>query len=212
ILACAKSVTELNDRMHAGHWDKPTHKSLELDGKTLGLVGLGAIGARVAKIGMAMGMHVLAYDPFVKSPPPGVTLSDLQRLLSDSDVVSLHCPLTADNRGFLGRDTFALMRDGAILVNTARGGLIDEIALIDALRSGKLRAAGLDTFAAEPPAPDHGLRGVPRLILTPHVGGVTGAAYTKMGVAAARNIMEILVSSPAAVPTTNEEDKDDTCR
>ncbi|HWI12608.1 MAG TPA: hydroxyacid dehydrogenase [Burkholderiales bacterium] len=201
ILACAKSVTELNARMHEGHWDKATHKSVELDGATLGLVGLGAIGARVARTGLAMGMRVLAYDPFVQTPPSGVTLCDLQQVLRESDVLSLHCPLTAENRGFMNRDAFALMRNGAILVNTARGGLIDEDALVEALRSGKLRAAGLDTFAAEPPPPDHRLKGVPRLVLTPHIGGVTSAAYTKMGVAAARNIVETLGSSSATSTT-----------
>ncbi len=199
ILACAKSVIELNDRMHEGHWDKAAHKSVELEGATLGLVGLGAIGTRVARLGIAIGMHVVAYDPFVETRPSDITLSGLHQVLRDSDVLSLHCPLTAQNRGFLNRNAFALMRSGAILVNTARGGLIDEAALIDALCSGRLHAAGLDTFAAEPPPPRHRLRRVPRLILTPHIGGVTSAAYTKMGVAAARNIVETLGSTSAAL-------------
>jgi len=192
ILACAKSVVDLSARMREGYWDKATHKSPELDGRTLGLVGLGAIGARVAAVGLAMGLRVLAHDPFVKAAPSGINLCGLREVLRDSDIVSLHCPLNAENARLLDREAFALMRTGAILVNTARGGLIDEDALVEALESGKLMAAGLDTFAAEPLSPDHRLRGVPRLILTPHVGGVSGTAYTKMGVAAARNTLETL--------------------
>lgn len=197
ILACAKSVVDLNERMHQGHWDKPTHKSVELNGLTLGLIGLGAIGIRVAQVGVAMGMTVRAYDPFVKAAPAGIALGSLQEVLKTADVLSLHCPLTAENARLINREAFALMRPGAILVNTARGGLIDEAALIEALQTGKLRAAGLDTFAAEPPPADHHLRGIPRLVLSPHVGGVTSAAYTNMGVAAARNIVETLALAAA---------------
>jgi D-3-phosphoglycerate dehydrogenase len=192
ILACAKSIVDLDARMRAGHWDKATHKSLELEGKTLGLIGLGAIGARVAAIGIAVGVHVLACDPFVTAAPPGVRLCGVRDVLRESDIVSLHCPLTTENAGLIDREAFALMREGAILVNTARGGLIDEEALIEALDSGKLMAAGLDTFAAEPLPSDHRLRAVARLTLTPHVGGVSSAAYTKMGVGAARNVVETL--------------------
>jgi D-3-phosphoglycerate dehydrogenase / 2-oxoglutarate reductase len=192
ILACAKSVTRLNARMHDGHWDKATHKSIELKGRTLGLVGLGAIGQRVATIGAAMGLRLLGYDPYAKSAPPGITLTSLPALLQTSDVISLHCPLTADNRGMINRNTLSQMQDGAILVNTARGGLVDEAAVRDALQSGRLRAAALDSFETEPPPKDHLLRNVKNLIMTPHVGGVTGDAYINMGIAAARNILEEL--------------------
>jgi len=192
ILACAKSLPQLNERTHEGHWDKATHKSLELSGRTLGLVGIGAIGARVAAVGAAMGMRIVAYDPFVRAAPPGMTLCELKEVLHNSDIVSLHCPLTAENRNLIDRETLALMRKGAILVNTARGGLIDEQALVEALRSGQLSAAGLDTFSTEPPAPDLPLRRLPGVIMTPHIGGVTSDAYRNMGVAAAKNILAAL--------------------
>ncbi len=192
ILACAKSVPQLNERMHEGHWDKATHKSLELNGRTLGLVGIGAIGARVAAVGMAMSMQVVAYDPFVEAAPTGITLCELQDVLRNSDIVSLHCPLTAENVNLINREALALMRKGAILVNTARGGLIDEHALLETLRSGHLSAAGLDTFSSEPPAPDLPLRRLPGVIMTPHIGGVTSDAYRNMGVAAAKNILAAL--------------------
>lgn len=192
ILACAKALPWLNTRMHEGHWDKATHKSLEICGRTLGLVGIGAIGSRVARVGIAFGMRVIACDPFAQEIPPGVTLCTLEDVLRNSDILSLHCPLTAENRNLINREAFALMRKGAILVNTARGGLVEEAALREALESGHLRAAGLDTFASEPPPADLPMRGVPGVIMTPHVGGVTSDAYRNMGVAAAKNILSVL--------------------
>lgn len=192
ILACAKSVPQLDARMQQGHWDKATHKSLELNGRTLGLIGIGAIGARVATVGVAMGMRVVAYDPIVKSAPAGIELQPLRKVVSASDVLSLHCPLTRDNRNLMNAEMLALMPAGSILVNTARGGLVDDVALVEALRSGHLRAAGLDSFTTEPPPADLPLRGVPGIILSPHIGGVTSDAYRNMGTAAANNIMAVL--------------------
>ena len=200
ILDCAKGTTKLNARMHAGHWDKATHKALELKGKTLGLVGLGAIGQRVASIGVAMGMQVIAFDPYASRAPAGVTLSELGRVISESDVLSLNCPLTPDNRDMIDRETLGKMKDGAILVNTARGGLIDDAALLEAVKSGKLRAVGLDSFQVEPMTVPHIFHGVPNIILTPHTGGVTGDAYVSMGTAAARNILAVLAEAEAEVP------------
>ena len=193
ILACAKAVPHLNDRMRAGHWDKSTHKTIELNGRTLGIVGLGEIGRRAAVTGVALGMHVLAFDPYARTVPEGVTLVDnLQQLYRESDVVSLHCPLTDENRGMLNRETLAQFKDGAILINTARGGLIDESALAEALLSGKLYAAGLDSFAVEPMTAPHPFQKIPNLILSPHIGGVSDAAYVNMGVGAARNVLAVL--------------------
>jgi D-3-phosphoglycerate dehydrogenase len=192
ILACAKNVTELDQRMHAGHWDKATHKSLELNGRTLGLVGLGAIGARVAATGIALGMRAIAHDPFAANAPAGVELLPLADVIAQSDVLSLHCPLTKDNANMLNAQTLATMRPGAIVVNTARGGLIDEAALAEALRSGALRAAGLDSFQVEPFTPGHPFTAIPNAILSPHIGGVTSDAYVGMGVGAANNVLAVL--------------------
>jgi D-3-phosphoglycerate dehydrogenase len=192
ILACAKSVPQLDARMRAGHWDKSTHKSLELDGRTLGLVGLGAIGRRVAAIGAAFGMNVLAFDPYAKEAPAGVKLVALDNLYAASDIVSLHCPLTAENRQMLNRDTFARFKRGAILVNTARGGLIDEAALVEALASGQLRSAGLDSFDIEPMTNPHPFQQIANAILSPHIGGVSDAAYVNMGKGAAANVLDVV--------------------
>jgi D-3-phosphoglycerate dehydrogenase len=195
ILGCAKSVVDLNTRMHAGHWDKATHKGLELKGKTLGVIGIGAIGRRVAEVGLTLGMRVLAYDPYASGIPAAVTMCELSAVLSEADVVTLHCPLTAENRHLINRQTLALMRNGAILINTARGALVDQEALLETLRAGKLRAAGLDTFETEPLTGMHALSSVPNVILTPHIAGVTSDTYVSMGTAAARNILTVLAEA-----------------
>lgn len=192
IFACAKSLVQLNGRMHDGHWDKSTHKSLELQGKTLGLVGFGAIGQRTAAVGLALEMRVMVFDPFVSNAPEGVEVGSLDEVLSQSEVISLHCPLTSDNRNLINRETISRMRDGVIIVNTARGGLVDEEAVIEAIKAGKIRAAGLDSFHTEPLTGEHHFTDVPNLILTPHVGGGTTDAYVNMGTAAARNVLDAL--------------------
>ncbi|HEX4942892.1 MAG TPA: hydroxyacid dehydrogenase [Usitatibacteraceae bacterium] len=196
ILACAKGVVTLDGRMRAGFWDKATHKSFELKGKTLGVVGLGAIGRRVAQIGLAFGMRVVGHDPFVTEAPAGVAAATLDELFAASHVVSLNCPLTDENRQMVNRTSIAKMRDGAILVNTGRGGLVDEQALLEALASGKLRAAGLDAYSTEPLVGEHPFRAVPNVVLSPHVGGVSEDAYVNMGTAAARNVLDALSGAP----------------
>ncbi|HVZ46593.1 MAG TPA: NAD(P)-dependent oxidoreductase [Ramlibacter sp.] len=192
LLACAKSVVRLNERMHAGHWDKATHKSLELHGRTIGLVGLGAIGQRFARMCDAMGMKVIGFDPFAHHVPEYVRLGDLPTLWRESDAISLHCPLTADNRNMVNAQALAACKRGVILVNTARGGLIDESALLQAVRSGQVACAGLDSFAVEPMTVPHAFQHEPNIVLSPHIGGVTGDAYVNMGVGAARNVVDVL--------------------
>ncbi|ARP89264.1 3-phosphoglycerate dehydrogenase [Bordetella genomosp. 9] len=192
LLACAKSVVALDARMHAGHWDKATHKSTELAGKTLGLIGLGAIGRRMARIAASMEMRVIGFDPYARELPETIESVDLDTIWRESDAISLHCPLTTDNRGLLNRDTLARCRRGVIVVNTARGGLIDEDALLQAVRDGQVGAAGLDSFAVEPMRAGHPFQSQPNIILSPHIGGVTREAYVKMGVAAAENALAVL--------------------
>ena len=192
LLACAKSVVTLNERMHAGHWDKATHKSVELEGRTIGLVGLGAIGLRFARMADAMGMRVLGFDPYAKNLPSYVKSVDLDTIWRESDAVSLHCPLTGDNAKLLNARTLAACKKGVIVVNTARGGLIDEPALLAAVQSGQVASAGLDSFAVEPMTAPHPFHGEKRIVLSPHIGGVTSDAYVKMGVAAAQNALNVL--------------------
>ncbi|MDB5756892.1 MAG: D-isomer specific 2-hydroxyacid dehydrogenase NAD-binding [Burkholderia sp.] len=193
MLACAKSVTTLNARMHTGYWDKSTHKSLELGGRTVGLVGLGAIGQRFAKMADAVGMRVIGYDPYAKELPATIQPANLDTIWRESDVISLHCPLTEENRNLVNATTLAACKRGVIIINTARGGLIDEVALVAALQSGQVASAGLDSFQAEPMVAGHPFHGIANLTLSPHIGGVTGDAYVNMGVAAATNALEVLV-------------------
>ncbi|MFA9283252.1 NAD(P)-dependent oxidoreductase [Comamonas sp. SY3] len=197
LLACAKSVVALDARMHAGHWDKATHKSLELGGRTVGLVGLGAIGLRFAKMADALGMRVIGFDPFAKNLPAYVQSVDLDTIWREADAISLHCPLTDENRGMLNATTLAQCKRGVIVVNTARGGLIDEAALLDAVRAGQVMAAGLDSFAVEPMVAGHPFQREPHFILSPHIGGVTSDAYVNMGVGAAQNLLAVLAKAPA---------------
>ena len=192
LLACAKSVVTLNERMHAGHWDKATHKSVELEGRTVGVIGLGAIGLRFARMADAMGMRVLGFDPYAKDLPAHVEGTDLATIWRESDAISLHCPLTADNAKLINAQTLAACKKGVLIVNTARGGLIDEAALLEAIRAGRVASAGLDSFAIEPMTATHPFQGEARITLSPHIGGVTADAYVKMGVAAARNALAVL--------------------
>lgn len=192
LLACAKSVVTLDQRMHAGHWDKATHKSVELEGRTIGVIGLGAIGQRFARMADAMGMRVLGFDPYAANLPTYIQPATLETLWRESDALSLHCPLTADNAKLLNATTLAACKRGVIVVNTARGGLIDEAALLAAVQSGQVASAGLDSFAVEPMTAPHPFHGEPRITLSPHIGGVTADAYVKMGVAAAQNALAVL--------------------
>jgi D-3-phosphoglycerate dehydrogenase len=192
LLACSKSVVALDARMHAGHWDKSTHKSGELAGKTLGLVGLGAIGLRTARMAAGMEMRIIGFDPYARNLPEYITSVDVETILRESDAISLHCPLNNENRGMLNEQTLARCKHGVIIVNTARGGLIEEEALLKAVRSGQVASAGLDSFATEPMKAGHPFQGEPNIILSPHIGGVTREAYVNMGVAAAQNLLTVL--------------------
>jgi D-3-phosphoglycerate dehydrogenase len=195
LLACAKSVVHLNERMHTGFWDKANHKSIELQGRTIGLVGLGAIGLRFAKMCDAMGMSVLGVDPYAKNVPNYIRAVDFDTLWRESDAISLHCPLMPENRQLINATTLAACKSGVLFVNTARGGLVDETALLAAVQSGRVFAAGLDSFALEPIISPHIFQGVPQILLSPHIGGVTSDAYINMGVGAAQNVLNVLSKS-----------------
>jgi D-3-phosphoglycerate dehydrogenase / 2-oxoglutarate reductase len=200
MLACAKSVPQLDARMRAGHWDKATHKSLELNGRTVALVGLGAIGLRLARMANAMSMRVIGFDPYARDLPAYIEPVHLATLWKEADVISLHCPLTDENRNLLNAQTLATCKPGVIVVNTARGGLIDEAALLEAVRSGQVRAAGLDSFAVEPMTAGHPFVAEPGIILSPHIGGVSSDAFVKMGLGAVRNARSVIEGvSPDAV-------------
>lgn len=197
LLACAKSVVQLDARMREGYWDKATHKSVELEGRCVGLIGLGAIGQRFAAMAHAMGMRILGFDPFASQIPDYIERVELAEIWRKADAISLHCPLTADNRHLINAETLQQCKPGVILINTARGGLIDETALLAAVQSRHVAHAGLDSFGVEPMLTEHPFQSEANIILSPHIGGVTADAYTKMGIASVRNALQFI--SPSCV-------------
>ncbi len=175
LLAAARHVPQADRSMKAGEWDRKNFAGRQIEGKTLGLIGFGNVGRAVARRAQALGMRVVAYDPYVteeRAAADGVELVSLDQVLSQGHFISLHAVATAASEGLIGERELALVRPGAILVNTARGALVDEMALVSALREGRLAAAALDVFAEEP-TPNLELVGLPNVIATPHVGGRT---------------------------------------
>ena len=170
LLAYYKDLCLLNAAMHAGETAVPSYTGGELAGRTIGLVGLGRIGREVAARCQAFGMRVIAWS-YRPIEVPGVTLVDLPALYRESDIVSLHVPLKPETRAMIDAAALAQMKPGALLVNTARGGLVDEAALVDALSRGQLGGACLDVFAEEPLAAESPLRRMANVILTPHTAG-----------------------------------------
>lgn len=186
ILAVARKLPAAVQDVAAGNWRQAPYQGLELSGRTLGLVGAGRLGSKVARMGIAFGMHVLAYDTRRVRLPHGVErTSTLRDLLRQSDVLSLHAPLNEQTKGLIGAHELSLLPHGAIVINTARGGLIDEDALVHALCNGSVAGAGLDVLCEEPPRTGHSRMLVqlapshPRLIISPHIGGACVEAIEK---------------------------------
>jgi len=194
MLSMARSIPQLNASMHAGKWEKSGSAGAELRAKTLGLVGLGRVGAEVARRARALEMRVLAYDPYVSAERAaewGAELVPLVDLLAQSDYISLHTALSPATERMINAETLKQMKPGARLVNAARGELVDETALAEALRSKHLAGAALDVFAVEPPV-DSPLLQMSNVIATPHVGGSTAEAQEEVGVQIAQQVREYL--------------------
>ena len=195
VLACVRRIPAADRSMKAGEWDRKSFTGSELYGKVLGLVGAGRIGGEVARRARAFGMRVCAYDPYLtpeRAESLEVELSSLDAVLSRSDVISLHVPLTDSTEGMIGAEELAMMKPGAVIVNAARGGVIDEAALAAALQSGRIGGAGLDVFAEEPLPADHPLRGVDNAVLTPHLGAATEEAQHNVAVEIAEAVRAAL--------------------
>lgn len=177
-------------------WDRPL---IELDGKVLGLIGLGRIGLATARIGQAFGMKVLANDVDPSKVPDGIDFVDLDRIFRESDIVSLHCPLTEDNHKLVNAERLAKMKKSAFLINTSRGPLVDEEALANALNSGQIAGAGLDVLAVEPPVRDHPLYSAKNCYITPHIAWATREARERLYETAVENIKSFLAGRPENV-------------
>ncbi len=179
MLMMARSLYKASATMKADKWDKKSFDGDEIGGKTLGLIGIGNIGKEVARRAIAMDMTVVAYDPYVKEVE-GIKLVSLDELLAQSDYISLHLPKTKESTGMIGADQFAKMKKGVRIVNCARGGIVDENALYDALTNGQVGAAALDVFAEEPPV-DWKLMKLDNVIASPHIGAATKEAQARVG-------------------------------
>jgi D-3-phosphoglycerate dehydrogenase / 2-oxoglutarate reductase len=186
LISLARSIPQANSSLKAGRWDRKKFIGVELQGKTLGIVGLGRIGRVVASRARAMGMTIVAYDPFIAQDQARdleIELAPLDQVYSRADFLTVHTPLTAETRGLINKDVLAKMKPGARIINCARGGLVDEDALYEAIKSGTIAGAALDVFSQEPPPADHPLLGLDQVIVTPHLGASTteaqeGVAYT----------------------------------
>jgi D-3-phosphoglycerate dehydrogenase len=185
ILAVARRVPPADRSMKAGEWDRKRFNGVELYGKTLGLIGAGRIGGEVARRARAFGMTVLAYDPFLNAERAhaiGIDLETLDGVLTRSDFISLHTPLTEQTMGMIGDAELAKLKKGAVVINAARGGVVDEGALQRALESGHLGGAALDVYTDEPLPKDHALRSLPNTVLTPHLGAATAEAQRNVAI------------------------------
>ncbi|MCM8757256.1 MAG: phosphoglycerate dehydrogenase [Candidatus Omnitrophica bacterium] len=211
LLAIARNIPQANNSVKSGLWEKKRFMGTELYGKTLGVIGLGRIGRRVANLARGLGMKVLAHDPFVGQEAvkeTEVSLVSLEGLLRQSDFITLHLPLTEKTRGLIGEKAFALMKEGASLINVARGGIVDEQALYQFLSQGKLRAAALDVFEKEPLPADSPLRNLENIILTPHLGASTHEAQVNVARDLASQIVDAftrkIIRNAVNLPTLDQ--------
>lgn len=205
LLAACQCAERYNRAVQAGYWQMgvPAEFGLlpqtELYGKTLGIFGCGAIGSQVARIGRAFGMRVLACTRTPRPGDGGVEFTDLDTLLAGSDVLSLHAPATPATRGVIGADALARIKPGCILLNTARGALVDEAAVAAACRSGRLGFYAADAMAVEPLPADSPLRGLPNVLLTPHIAWTTAESLARLTRAVAQNLRSYLQGCPENV-------------
>jgi len=195
MLCGARPVVQACSGMREGRWDRKQFSGTELNLKTLGILGMGRIGTEIAKRAKAFNMTVLGYDPYLtesRADALGVQLSTLNEVIESADYITVHMPLTADTKHMLNATAFDRMKEGVRVFNCARGGIIEEAALIEALQSGKVAAAGLDVYEDEPPPEDSPLRAIKNLVLTPHLGASTREAQENVGIDVAKQMIEAL--------------------
>ncbi len=213
MLALLRHVPEADGSVRRGEWERGSYTGHELRGKTLGIIGLGKIGKAVARRAVGFEMRILASDPYLteeQAAEHGAKLVGLAELLHRSDVITVHTPLTARTRGLLGRAQLEATKPGAFVLNVARGGIVDESALADALGGGHLGGAAVDVYATEPMTRDNPLRGAPNVVLTPHLGASTTEAQDRVGLEMAEQLVMALdgvtppyaVNAPAIAPDT----------
>src|SRR5215813_712164 len=197
LVALARRVPQANSSLKSGKWERKNFIGTELQNKVLGIVGLGRIGRVVASRARALGMNIIAYDPFVapeQARDLEIEVAALDEVFRRADFLTIHTPLTPETRGIIGRDAFAKMKKGVRIINCARGGLIDEAALREAIESGKVAGAALDVFETEPPPPDHPLLQLDQVIATPHLGASTTEAQEGVAFTVAEQMRDYLLA------------------
>jgi len=201
LMSLVRSIPQATQSLKEGRWDKKKFMGVELMGKTFGVLGLGNIGGVVANRALGLKMHVVAYDPFLAkevAEKRGVELLDFKEVLKTADFLTIHVPLSEATRHLIGKKEIKMMKDGAYLINCARGGLVDEAALLDALESGKLSGAALDVFEQEPPAADYALIKHPNVICTPHLGAATEEAQENVSILCGKQLIDFLTNGVVA--------------
>lgn len=203
LMACARQLRAAQEHVLAGQWNRADFPGIMLRGKVLGIVGCGRIGTWMSRYAQAFGMTCLGFDPHADGWPEGVARVSLEDLLERADFVTVHVPLTKTTAGFFDRACFERMRRGAVFVNTSRGDLVDEAALLDALRTGRVAAAGLDVLSGEPDIESHPLRAYalthPNVLITPHIGGFSPDAVRVVVRFSADRILQHLAANSAPI-------------
>jgi len=200
LFALARRVPEADASMHAGAWNRSAFMGRELVDKTLGVIGLGKIGMAVADRARALGMHVVGYDPYVTEEGAklhGIERVAVEEILKVADAVTVHVPKTKDTANLISTNELASMKPSAVIINVARGGVVDEAALAAALADGTIAGAAVDVYSSEPPAADNPLLSAPNIILTPHLGASTAEAQTRVAMEAAEQVREVLAGRSA---------------
>lgn len=198
LMAVARNIPQAHKKLTDGTWDRKSFQGVELNGKVLGVIGFGRIGSEVAKRAKAFNMKVLAFDPFLtdeRAAKSGVTSATVEEIVQQADFITVHTPLTKETRHILSSREFAKMKDGVRVINCARGGIIDEKALYEAILTGKVAGAALDVFEEEPPV-NNPLIGLPQVVVTPHLGASTVEAQENVAVDVSEEILKVLRGEP----------------
>ncbi|HOX03271.1 MAG TPA: phosphoglycerate dehydrogenase [Candidatus Paceibacterota bacterium] len=196
LMSLARKIPQANQSIKNGEWNRKAFQGTELNGKTLGIIGLGRIGTEVAKRAQAFGMTVLAHDPYLspsRAKSSQVEIVDLNHLYAQSDFITVHMPLTDETRGMINSKAFELMKKGVRILNCARGGIVNESDLHEAIQSGQVGGAALDVYEKEPPPAEFPLRALPQVIMTPHLGASTKEAQDNVGIEVAEAIIDFLL-------------------
>lgn len=199
IMAVARHIPQAYKKTVSGEWDRKSFVGVELRNKVLGVVGMGRIGSEVAKRAKAFGMEIIGYDPFLsqeRAEKMGITLGSVNDIAQKADFITVHTPLTKETRHIIGPEQFKIMKKGMRIVNCARGGIIDEVALVDAVNAGVVAGAAFDVFEVEPPAADHPFLTNPKIIVAPHLGASTVEAQENVAIDVSEELLHILRNEP----------------